>query len=313
MHATPLTESDNICRAFAYAFEREGKALELLLQLIETEVATADTTATLFRSNSISTKFFKAYSRLVGLPYLFRVLAPLLTKLMKDEEKLSQGVTVQGNNENMISIKDATNALSENYELNPNMVGNAAEFETIIEANSLSIQLTCQMFLTTLSRTSSYCPIEFKRMCAAIKENVKQKFPEHKHEIALSSFIFLRFFVAGLSVPETFGIIEKPPSQSLRRQFILISKVLSNLSTNVLFGDKEDYMVIMNPFLESRKDDLDPYYDLLCTDDPSKAISPVEIPDKYYNGAIEVLSIAAHKVETNEWVGDEAEQQQDVY
>jgi hypothetical protein len=110
--------------------------------------------------------------------------------------------------------------------------------------------------------------------------------------------MFLRYFVAGLTVPESFGIVvvplnlcyalrsfclgilHSPPSEHLRRQLIMISKVLSNLSTQVKFGEKEvfcffslgvssnllpqDYMVIMNDFLAENETALNKYYEHLC-------------------------------------------------
>ena len=51
----------------------------------------------------------------------------------------------------------------------------------------------------------------------------------------------------------------------MRRQLILISKVISNISTNVKFGDKESYMTILNDFLEEKEHSLDKYYDFLIT------------------------------------------------
>ena len=85
----------------------------------------------------------------------------------------------------------------------------------------------------------NYCPNEFRALCQTIKDEVHSKFPEHPIELCLASFIFLRFFVAGITVPESFGIIEKHPDPLMRRRLILISKVISNMSTYVKFGDKE--------------------------------------------------------------------------
>ena len=66
-------------------------------------------------------------------------------------------------------------------------------------------------------------------------------------------------------MPESFGIIEQLPDPLIRRRLILISKVLSNLSTNVKFGDKEDYMIIMNDYLESKQKQLEKFYAFLCS------------------------------------------------
>ena len=114
---TSITESDNICLALIYAYEHNGTSLSLLLQLIKYEVATATSSETLFRSNSFATKCFKYYSRMIGLPYLFRALSPLLNKLITDEQKSNLDISLSGNAEffDGIDIKDLTVT---NYELN---------------------------------------------------------------------------------------------------------------------------------------------------------------------------------------------------
>ena len=71
------------------------------------------------------------------------------------------------------------------------------------------------------------------------------------HLVFLTCFSFLCSFL---------GLLSSPPDETLRRQIILIAKVLSNLSTHVLFGAKEEYMTIMNDFIESNSDSLDSYY-----------------------------------------------------
>lgn len=85
--AVPITEVDTVSCALVYAFERNGGALQLLLHLIDHEIATSRGTETLFRNNSIATKCFKVYARMVGLPYLYRVVYPLVNKLYKEEQK----------------------------------------------------------------------------------------------------------------------------------------------------------------------------------------------------------------------------------
>jgi len=49
----------------------------------EVEESTEDA-ETLFRANSISTKAFKYYSKMVGLPYLFKTIAVLLQGILRD-------------------------------------------------------------------------------------------------------------------------------------------------------------------------------------------------------------------------------------
>jgi hypothetical protein len=260
---TAVTESDNVCRSLMYVYEHNGDGLNFIKKLIEYEVSNATTTTTLFRNNSIATKCFKVYSRMVGLPYLYRVLHPLMDKLIREEQRTEAGVRLEGD---VDRFDGHSFDLSDSYELNPvRFEENPTDDEmSTLETNSYAIQLTCSFFLSSLNRTSRFCPHEFRKLCLCVHKHVHKKFPDHKVELALSAFMFLRYFVAGLSVPESFGLVSEPPSDSLRRKLILISKVISNLSTQVKFGVKEEYMTIMNDFLEDNKDSLNAYYAFLC-------------------------------------------------
>jgi len=116
--------------------------------------------------------------------------------------------------------------------------------------------------------------------------------------------MFLRFFVAGITVPESFGIIDKCPDPLIRRRLILISKVISNMSTQVKFGEKEDYMVVMNDYLESKQELLEKYYSFLCSIDSKeiKKTKPnVDIPDKYLSASLNVLSYGFAYQKSGEW------------
>ena len=115
---------------------------------------------------------------------------------------------------------------------------------------------------TVLFRNNSFASKCFKvyarfhSIYKAISAKVNEKFGQCVQH-AISAFMFLRYFVAALAVPESFGILETAPDDILRRQCILISKVLSNLSTQVRFGEKEDYMMIMNDNIEMNENALD--------------------------------------------------------
>ena len=110
----------------------------------------------------------------------------------------------------------------------------------------------------------NHCPTEFKVISKELERNVLGKYPEHSVNLCIASFIFLRYFVAGVTVPESFGIVKDRPASQMRRRLILIAKVLSNLSTNVKFGDKEDYMTVMNDYLESKQPQIENYFNFLC-------------------------------------------------
>jgi len=237
-----------------YCFAKSGSSLSFIIALIHYEVEHSDSTTTLFRNNSYASKCFKVYARMIGLPYLYRVVFPLLRKLFKEQQK--ETIEVKGG---------SSSYLDSQYELDLQQTSEMEDinYEATIDENALLIQLACETFFNSLKKTLHYCPPEFHQICIELEQAVHQKYPEHPISICIASFIFLRYFVAGIAVPESFGIVSKRPESIMRRRLILISKVLSNMSNEIKFGDKEDYMIVMNDYLESKHETLQHYYDYL--------------------------------------------------
>ena len=75
-------------------------------------------------------------------------------------------------------------------------------------------------------------------------------------------------------MPESYGLLKcsalllprgiislAPPTPDFRRELTLVSKVLQNLANHVMFAHKEQFMLPLNPFLESNIPVLDKFYD----------------------------------------------------
>jgi neurofibromin 1 len=98
-------------------------------------------------------------------------------------------------------------------------------------------------------------------MCHLLGETIKEKFPD-KHLIGIGGFIFLRFFCPSILLPTSSGIIEgnkkkeklliillEVPSEPVKRGLLLITKVLQNLSNDILFREGEEHMMPFNEWL----------------------------------------------------------------
>jgi Ran GTPase-activating protein (RanGAP) involved in mRNA processing and transport len=83
--------------------------------------------------------------------------------------------------------------------------------------------------------------------------------------ILIGSFIFLRYLNPAVSSPEGFGLLPpgKVPSNTARRNLLLITKVLQNLANGKTFNNKELYMVPLNGFVEKHMKTVASYFDEL--------------------------------------------------
>jgi hypothetical protein len=75
-------------------------------------------------------------------------------------------------------------------------------------------------------------------------------------------FLFLRFFTPALVSPETVCAFlrDKPPSRILRRNLVLVAKVIQNLSNGVKFGPKEKFMQRLNPWLDRNSKKIEEFF-----------------------------------------------------
>ena len=103
----------------------------------------------------------------------------------------------------------------------------------------------------------------------------------------MGGFFFLRFICPSLLAPHAYGLLEgiqktsspisfngiqtlstisDPPTSTAQRQYILVGKVLQNLSNNMLPGAKEEYMSKLSEFITNNQDELQRFYDdlLVC-------------------------------------------------
>lgn len=95
---------DVMAKALANVFHQAGRALDLLVPVIQSEVSKTGAhhcqkisflaitlfpfivhEATLFRSNSMASKMMGAWSSLIGVKYLQDTLAPVLTSILKED------------------------------------------------------------------------------------------------------------------------------------------------------------------------------------------------------------------------------------
>ena len=86
-------------------------------------------------------------------------------------------------------------------------------------------------------------------------------------------FYFFDLFNTAITVPESYGLLkgiyssgvlvlifEVPPSGDFRRELTLVSKVMQNLANQIVFGQKEAFMVPLNGFIEENIATINKFY-----------------------------------------------------
>jgi GTPase-activator protein for Ras-like GTPase len=66
----------------------------------------------------------------------------------------------------------------------------------------------------------------------------------------VSSFVFLRLFVAAINTPKLFALTRSHPTEQCARTLTLVSKAIMTLANLTEFGGKEPYMAPLNHVLK---------------------------------------------------------------
>jgi len=229
INSLQATEYDLISKNLVYILHSNNCTLEFLNHNMTTEISQCDVPETIFRGNSIASRMFKTYSRLIGLPFLFDILARYIQQLE----------ALNGNKENLHPIMNI------NVEVDENKVDNQD-----LETNSLQLQFVCNKILTSIISSSNQIPREFRVVFDHVKTEVEKKFEEPAVVYnALGGLYFLRFVIPSIFLPHIYGLIPEPPSDTTQRQLTLIAKVLQSIANLVLPGKKEQYMIYLERFI----------------------------------------------------------------
>ena len=120
--------------SFHFQFlETHGMTMALLKVFIRDEVQNSEDPATLFRGNSIASKFMKAYSKLIGIPYLAHTL---------------------------MTLTDQVLANVGSYEVDPRKLKEGED----MDANWVRLNEISQQFLDAFTESIDACPMEFREV-----------------------------------------------------------------------------------------------------------------------------------------------------
>jgi hypothetical protein len=161
-------------------------------------------------------------------------------------------------------LEGGTSMVNISMEIDPTKFDDATDSEV----NTLQLWLTAQKIFSSFVRSEKQFPEDLRKLLRLLNEHTSE---EDSHKI-LGEFLFYRFLCPGLVAPHTFGILQQPPHATVQRQLILLAKVLQNLASGTLPGQREQHMSKLNEFIRSNGDTLDNFLNQLIENKgPSKS------------------------------------------
>ena len=212
-------DEESFTYAVMHMFRQRCLIIPLVKYLVKKEVELTKNPSTLFRSERLSSRILRVYTRLFGRAYAWITLGELLKEVKMKELCL---------------------------EIDPIR----CEDPSLLDKNVILLSEYTQRFLDRIIESVDYIPNKFLKVCKFLVDSVVSKFGKQNERLVISGFIFLRYFNPCITSPEKFGLIEIKNFET-RRTLLLISKVIQNIANGIRF--KEPYMQCMNPFLRKNE------------------------------------------------------------
>ncbi|MDP2436980.1 MAG: hypothetical protein Q8P67_14620 [archaeon] len=208
-------ELERVVASLLAVYGSDRKMLEnLFRRIFEAEISATVDENTLFRGSSTSIKLFSLYTSEAGKEYLARTVLPFVTKYAAMPTALEVDPSRPGFSQNNVRP----------------LVDSVFQLVDRIEASLAE---------SALGRLCLPYPV-----LAAL---VGARFPERRLQI-VGGFFFLRFLCPYLVNPPLSQV-----SPAGRRNLILISKIVQNISNGSLFGEKEQFLQCANAMIEETR------------------------------------------------------------
>ncbi|EAL47110.2 hypothetical protein CL6EHI_174140 [Entamoeba histolytica] len=210
-------------------------ALDFVSQMLKEEFETHTDSHSLFRENTSATRVAKSFLAKVGRKYLLDIYKPFVQEIIHSDISFE--------------IDDHRETDKEKLETNK---------QNLFEA--------CRKLFDLVIDSFDLLPPGVKLLARIFNEYAAQFFGELSDDSRNSltgSFIMLRYINPAIFSPEKYGIVDDPKeiSMSGRRNLILLSKVLQNLSNGVKFiQEKEPFMLPLNVILDEYLDKFKRYF-----------------------------------------------------
>ncbi|KAH1180244.1 rasGAP-activating-like protein 1 isoform X1 [Mauremys mutica] len=219
-------------------FLGQGLAVPFLDYLNLREVTKTTDPNTLFRSNSLASKSMEQFMKVVGMPYLHEVLKPIINRIFEEKKYIElDPCKIERNRTRRISFK-----------------GSLSEAQ-VRESSQELLKGYLSDIMESIIGSVEKCPAIMRVAFKQLHKRVEEQFPEAEHEdvkyIAISGFLFLRFFAPAILTPKLFNLRDQHADTRTSRTLLLLAKAvqsIGNLGLQLGHG-KEQWMAPLHPFI----------------------------------------------------------------
>eukprot|EP01084_Bolivina_argentea_P224509 379621_1 len=228
-----------------YDYNEEHLLLTLFQNVLKQTFDESQNIDTILKENTVTTQMLRAFTRRgEGLCILREILGKPIRKML-DQTSLNLEINPIEVYKQIIRSYEAKMNKPWDGIRNPtsNEAANNKYVKRLIAPRIKQLEYITQHIIQKIIETVNSIPFGIKWICRQIVEMTQQKFPNDNKYQVVGKYICLRFYIPAIITPESIPtIVKKKLSKTMRRNLILVAKILENLFTGIAFGD-----TFMNP------------------------------------------------------------------
>eukprot|EP01114_Cavostelium_apophysatum_P017693 TRINITY_DN5318_c0_g1_i2.p1 TRINITY_DN5318_c0_g1~~TRINITY_DN5318_c0_g1_i2.p1 ORF type:complete len:955 (-),score=273.67 TRINITY_DN5318_c0_g1_i2:490-3312(-) len=214
-----------------------GQTFQMVRIFMEDEFKknTAATEGSIMRGNTIASRMTKEITNKIGRKYLQDTVGPFVHRIVLTEHKVS-------------------------LEIDPSKCETPDEITT----NKARLLEKTKNLIDTITSQQNIDRMPYEmRIIASFFAEYARVYTSKEIWPIVGGFLLLRYINPALMTPEAYGLLPegKIPANIPRRNLILVSKILQNLSNGVEFGKKEQFMMSVNDFIKENKSKMEKYFE----------------------------------------------------
>eukprot|EP01084_Bolivina_argentea_P224508 379615_1 len=247
-----------------YDYNEERLLLTLFQNVLKQTFDESQNIDTILKENTVTTQMLRAFTRRgEGLCILREILGKPIRKML-DQTSLNLEINPIEVYKQIIRSYEAKMNKPWDGIRNPtsNEAANNKYVKRLIAPRIKQLEYISQHCIQRIIETVNSIPFGIKWICRQIVEMTQQKFPNDNKYQVVGKYICLRFYIPAIITPESIPtIVKKKLSKTMRRNLILVAKILQNLFTGITFRDT--FMYPFSNFITRHRKDIGIYFSQL--------------------------------------------------
>jgi hypothetical protein len=224
-------DSEELVRATLLLACAHGRHVELLNDLVARELDKSISVGTLFRTNSVTTKFVREFLIMSSSDFLRSVMQGPIKAIVDDPS---------------------------GYECDPAKLPAG----TKVGERLKRVAVAADSIVNSVDAHLEELPRDARQFFNRVFHDVNHCFAGHFRTVA-AGFLFLRFLCPAILAPQLFHLVPEAPQGDAQRALVLVAKVMQNLANGVEFGKKEAFLEPLNKWLRAKLPQVEILYERL--------------------------------------------------